>query len=96
MPETVTKELTSEDVAPRFERLLMCSVTERFALMWHLGVDPQLIRRLDMQGAPDLLASKTLGRLENWYAGDPGKTELQRIYTQIMTIPLPQGIPDIQ
>jgi hypothetical protein len=82
---------SEELLIERFEKLLMCSVSQRYALLYSWGVDHRAIKLLSMENAPDLLADNLSTYLGNWYRGD----EDFNLEQKILETPLPEGIPDV-
>ena len=86
MPENLIK---TEPQLTRLTKHMMCSVTQRFAFLYDIGIPEKAINQLDLEGSP----AKVSGS-RNRYLGTSWRQECQDFADNIMTRPLPEGIPE--
>lgn len=74
----------------RLEKLLMVSTTERYALMFELGLPEIQVSMLNMEGSPWVVASNVVRKVEQ-VLDAAGQAKFAQL---VSALPLPAGIPE--
>lgn len=78
-----------KEVVHRLEKLFMCDVTSRYALLYRFNLKHELIAGLDLTAAPSTCARELMDALKRRSLNSDS-----HILSAIMMAPLPKGIPE--
>lgn len=93
MPEKIFSRIPDEEKMERLEKLMMCDVPDRYALLYYLGWDHRVIATLALNGTP----SNTANLIYRTYKSLWEPYEQKKDFWEcVLASPLPnERIPDI-